>query len=283
MGNRSGCHRGRRRSGRGGSPACPDRRRLGHHVGNQPGPSVVRTRRPGSRSGLPPRRNRDERHRQAGRRNQGPVGLRGRLLPLLRRAGRQNPGRHSPNRQAGPSRFYHPRARRGGGRHRPVERRDAPHSDQGRPGSGSRQHRGDQGLRGGARPAAGVRRSGPRGGLPTRGDQPDHRLRGALWSGIDQPSSGQPGGVHRWCRNGPPGGREHCPELRPPLTGVGRQVPDSDLQRRRPRRSGERRGGWQLRGQRAELCGRFTGVCAGRNPRRVPRDADRAGRGHSHR
>ena len=69
-----------------------------------------------------------------------------RLLPLLRRARRQDRRRGAADRQAGHARLHHARADRRRRRRRAVERADVPDRDQARPGAGGWVHGGAESL-----------------------------------------------------------------------------------------------------------------------------------------
>ena len=140
----------------------------------QAAPAPRRADRPGRREA---RGDRDPRQRQALRRDVGAAPLRPGVVPLLRRARRQDRGRGAADRQGGDVRLHQARAARRRGRDHAVELSPAAPLLEARPGARRRQHRRHQALRVHLLLDARADGAGEGGGLPRRRPQHRHRLR----------------------------------------------------------------------------------------------------------
>ena len=181
-------------------------------------------RRPRGGERRPACRDRDPRHRQDHPRDLGPDRLRRRLLPLLRRARRQDRGRASADRQARHGGLDPARAGRRRRGHRALEQPALPRRGEDRPGAGRRLHPGGEGLRGRPGAAAGIRAAGARGGLPARRRQYHHRLRPDLRQRAHPPPGHRPYRLHRRPGRWPGGGAQLGREPRLHLARARRQV-----------------------------------------------------------
>ena len=163
-----------------------------------------------------------------------------RLLPLLRRLGRQDPRQDDPD----PRRLLLLHAARAGRRGRadhPVELPDADGGVEVGPGAGGRLHDRDEAGRADAADRAAHGRAGPGGGLPRRRHQHRPRLRpdrrrapsSSTWTSTRSPSPARPKSASSSWRR--PRDRTQARHAR-----AGRQEPEHRLRRRRPGR-GRRR------------------------------------------
>ena len=196
----------------------------------------AQARRPDHRQRRTARPGRGPRQRQALPGDDRPAAGAGRLVPLLRRARRQDRGPGHPDRQAQLLRLHAPRAgRRGRGDHA-VELPAAADDVQARPGPGGGLHVRGQAL--GALPGlhAGVRPGAARGRVPRRRVQRRGGLQPRPRRGAGRPPGRRQGRVHRLDRHRARGREGGGGERQPGHPGAGRQVAAGRLRGRRPAR-----------------------------------------------